>query len=417
MSRQREFLADASAVQFTRNPEGIAGALRRIGGVAHGSKLQTAHAVEHSHLFFGSAISSFLGGIFATHPPLPERIGRVLPSWDGTFLAPLPIGDGADATRDSGDQPTDYGQRLKDILIPGTAGFAGPQGVTSPDPPEAVPSETDTLPAAIAQIGEPTPAHLKHAQNLIGRIPAVLKTAAHTSTGAQSVVCALLLDRKDAEVRSKQLDYLREQANGPVAVLSERLAEPALALPIEQRLPLLDLALPSLARLHPEVQDQLQAHVDHLIEVDHRLDLFEWALRQVLWRHLTVGAAGGRTGRRKLRRLAEVRGALERVMSVLAQVGNAGDAEAAFSKGSARLPDKLNVELIPLDGVSMARLTDAADELACVYPQDMKTVITACAAVINADGRVTARETELMRAIAETLGVPVPPLLAGQSLL
>ena len=104
-------------------------------------------------------------------------------------------------------------------------------------------------------------------------------------------------------------------------------------------------------------------------------------------------------------------------MSVLAHVGSAGDAEAAFLKGSVRLPDKLNVELIPLDGVSMARLTDAADELAFVYPQDMKTVITACAAVINADGRVTARETELMRAIAETLGVPVPPLLAGQSLL
>lgn len=414
VSRQREFLADASAVQFTRNPEGIAGALRRIGGVSQGSKLQTAHAVEHSHLFFGSAVSSFLGGAFATHPPLPQRIAQILPNWDGTFLAPLPPKAKQRDNQRKRKETTDYAQRIKDVLIPGAMGFAGGETQTTA---AADASEHSTSESAIDQIGELTPAHIQHAHDLIAHLPAVLRSAAHTSTGAQALVFALLLDRRDLAVREKQLAYLAQQV-GPVAVLAGRLAEPAVGLPIEHRLPLLDLALPSLTRLHPQVQDQLQVHVDHLVEADRRLDLFEWALRQVIWRHLALGGAAAGSVKRKPRRLRDVRGSLELLLSVLAHVGSQpGDAPAAFAAGKARLPSTLDADLLPRDGVSMGRLTDAVDELASLNPTDQRAVITACAAVIAADGHVTARESELMRAVAETLGVPVPPLLAGQRLV
>ncbi|MEM7627423.1 MAG: M48 family metallopeptidase [Planctomycetota bacterium] len=416
VSRQREFLADASAVQFTRNPEGIAGALRRIGGVSQGSKLLTAHAVEHSHLFFGSAVTSFLGGVFATHPPLPERISRVLPSWDGTFLAPLPPQAKPREHRREPGTAVEYGQRIKDILIPGAAGFVGGEAPTGsgPDVPIA-----DGRESAIAQIGQLTPAHLRHARELIDRLPAVLRSAAHTSTGAQALVFALLLDRKDAAVMQQQLTYLSEQAAGPVAVLTGRLADAATSLPVEQRLPLLDLALPSLTSLHPQVQDQLQAHVDQLVEADRRLDLFEWALRQVIWRHLACRGQAGNPPQERPQKFAAAAGSLSLLMSVLAHVGgrDGQSAAAAFSAGQARLPGETRVELLPREGISMGRLTDAVDELARLLPVDQRSVITACAAVIAADGRVTSRESELMRAVAETLGVPVPPLLAGQRLV
>ena len=89
VSRQREFLADASAVQFTRQPAGIAGALKRIGGFLSGSTVQSPNAPEANHMFFGKATSG-LSGLFATHPPLADRIRKLEPSWNGQFAEATP---------------------------------------------------------------------------------------------------------------------------------------------------------------------------------------------------------------------------------------------------------------------------------------------------------------------------------------
>jgi len=403
VSRQREFLADASAVQFTRNPDGIAGALKRIGGFSSGSQIQNAHAIEHSHMFFGSAVSSFLGGALATHPPLPERIRRIQPDWQGHFPA---------------------GQRSpkREAMAAGASGFAGRSSQASPWPketggpspamgfsPEAV------APTAVQQIGELTPAHLRHAHHLIEALPSVMRSAAQTSIGAQAVVFSLLLDRQDDQTRQKQLAYLNAQSLGPVAALAHRLADAALQLKPEQRLPLLDLTLPTLARLDRRVLEQWQVHLDALTAADRRLDLFEWALRQVIWRHLVAPERGGGGHRGKL---GASRESLSVLLSVLARIGaaHAKEASRAFDAAAKRVPS-LNLRLLPPESVSMGRLTDAVDELAELEPRAKRLVVQACAAAIAADRQVTVNESELMRAVAETWGVPMPPLLPGQRLI
>ncbi|MGC2166174.1 MAG: M48 family metallopeptidase, partial [Gallionella sp.] len=88
VSRQREFLADASAVQFTRNRHGIAGALIKIGGATWGSRLESPSARQYCHAYFSDGVGGFLDGLFATHPPLEHRIKRIDPRWDGKFVAP-----------------------------------------------------------------------------------------------------------------------------------------------------------------------------------------------------------------------------------------------------------------------------------------------------------------------------------------
>src|ERR1039457_750285 len=88
VSRQREFLADASAVQFTRNPDGVTGALKKIGGYAIGSELDTHRAAEIGHFFFAQAFASDFGGLWATHPPLGSRISAIDPNFDGKFIEP-----------------------------------------------------------------------------------------------------------------------------------------------------------------------------------------------------------------------------------------------------------------------------------------------------------------------------------------
>src|SRR5512145_3124237 len=81
VARQREFLADASAVQFTRNPDGIGGALRKIGGLGLadglGTRIDHPRAEALSHLFLGAARPAFVKGVFASHPPIAERVRRI----------------------------------------------------------------------------------------------------------------------------------------------------------------------------------------------------------------------------------------------------------------------------------------------------------------------------------------------------
>ena len=100
VSRQREFLADASSVQFTRNPGGITGALKKIGGLSYGSKLKNAHAGEAAHMFFGNGMAEPFFGLLATHPPLTERIRAFEPGFNGKF-PPVSLAE-AEITASSG---------------------------------------------------------------------------------------------------------------------------------------------------------------------------------------------------------------------------------------------------------------------------------------------------------------------------
>ena len=295
--------------------------------------------------------------------------------------------------------------------------------------PDVGPDADDATPAerpALGFIGEPTPAHLRRARELIASLPGLLVQAARTPAGAAAVVYALLGDRTDPAVADAQRAYLYEHVGPNAADLTARLANEVARLDPASRLPLLDLTLPALKSLHPRERRSFEAHVDALIGADGRLGLFEWALRQALWRHLMAPAAAART--RRTARLANHHEDLAILLAVLAGVDGAdrsgrsgptdpsGRARAAFAAGAA-VVEGLPHEPPPGAQRGTGRLTDAVDRLGTLTPADTRTVVHACAAAVAADGRVTVREFELLRAVAETLNVPVPPLLPGQRLV
>ena len=197
VSRQREFLADASAVQFTRNPEGIAGALKRIGAAVFGSKLIGPRAAEASHMYFAEGVAS----LFATHPPLNVRIRRIDPRWDGKFPPAL---------------PTDA---VVGVEAEGAEGFI--EGVTRAaaadvyDKPVPVP----TVQHAARQVASPTEVHRTYVQQLLAAMPQPLIDAAHEPYGARALIFALLLD-DNADVRAAQLAALQKTAEPNVFELT-----------------------------------------------------------------------------------------------------------------------------------------------------------------------------------------------------
>jgi hypothetical protein len=415
VSRQREYLADASAVQFTRNPDGIGGALKRLAGFSRGSRVENPHAEEAAHMFFGSAVSSWLGGAMATHPPLPERIKRIDPSWDGTLPEPR---ESKTAKRGT---PRGKAKPGAPDLVPGGQAIPGMPGgmlgtvVTGAviaDAASAQPKGT-----ALDSVGQLDDAHIDYARQLIARIPGALREAARHPNGAQAVAYLILID-DDAQVRRKQLARLDAQADPAVAALVRTLLPHLNELPREARLSLIDLALPALQKMSREQYAGFRKQVDALIEADGRVDLFEWTLRRLLTRHLEAHLFRPRDPKVHYYALKPVAEHCAVLLSTLARVGQTGDGEVerAYALGAGRLGLD-GVGLVPRDRCKLGVVDRGFDELSKLSPREKKKLLHGCAAVIAADGEVTVAEGELMRAVADTLDCPMPPLLPGQKLV
>ena len=401
VSRQREFLADSSAVQFTRHPGGIAGALRKIGGFATGSKVENPNAPQASHMFFGRATSGF-SALFSTHPPLGERIRRIDPSWNGEFPE-LP--DAGDAVPGA-------------VAPPAAAGFAGAEagagagpGASSPAGAEAGAPAGPGIANAVGQVGQPTPAHVEYAARLLDRLPTPVVEAAHEPYGARALVYALLLDR-DPEPRRLQLAHLEAAADDGVHEETVRLAPVVERLDPRARLPVLEIALPALRALTTWQYQRFQENVVALVEADEVIDLFEWSLQRILLRDMQ--ASFGRAGPTRVRHRSAsgVQSSLAVLMSVLAYVGNRERqaAEGAFAAGWRVLPLPER-RLLPHEECGFTALDAALVELDRAAPQVKKQTLEAAVACIAADREVTVEEGELLRAVSAWIGCPMPPIL------
>jgi Zn-dependent protease with chaperone function len=400
VSRQREYLADASAVQFTRNPSGIAGALKKIGGLSIGSRLEHPRAEEASHMYFGQGIKSMLS-MMATHPPLPDRIKRIEPGWDGTFPK---------VTRTT-KPPKRRGRKSADRR---RAGLEAVAGIGAGMAQAALAERAST---AVGQVGRPTPAHLDYASRLIARLPDDVKDAAREPYGARAVIYALLLNDESAP-REKQLARLAEHADEGVHRLTLKLAPTVAHCEMDARLPLLDMCIGSLVGLTPDQYRMFQQNVSELIRADEKLDLFEWVLGRILVRHLDPHFREIRAPIVQYYNLNALHGECATLLSTLAHVGHRvrDDTERAFAAGASRLAIGA-LELLPIDQCSLGDLDGVLDRLAQVTPRYKRTVLEACATCISADREVTVREAELLRAVADTLDCPMPPLLPGQPLV
>jgi Zn-dependent protease with chaperone function len=391
VSRQREFLADAAAVQFTRDPDGIAGALLKIGGWPSGSKLVSPSAPVANHMFFGDGLFRWLGGLTATHPPLAERVRRIKPQWDGAFP-------------DLKGHPSLF---LTDEIL-GIAGKGRPSAPSAPEP-------------AVGQIGRLDRAHIEYAQKLIASIPEAVSVAAHKPYSAQAVIFGLLMD-SNAEVRQRQLEIVKTKGEEGLALQTEQLLPELAKVRPNARLPLVDLTLPALRKqiVSPAGLGAFRDILEALIRADDKVALFEWTLHRIVLGHLRRHLDPGRGIGVKFNGLDQVAGQCAALLSCLAHQGslNRPEVELAFKKGAAELDmDVTGLELQSREEASWQKLGVALKDLGRTAPLLKEKIVNACAAVISADRTVTVTEGELMRAICETLGCPMPPLLPGQRLI
>ena len=400
VSRQREFLADASAVQFTRNPAGLAGALKKIGGFACGSKMEAARADEACHLFFGNGMGESFLHLWDTHPSLTERIKALEPDFDGQFPDVVePAGPATIAVplRDRGAFP--FGGM-------GRAGTAAAFGMSGPPRIDAR--------VALSGIGKPATLHLRYAEELRNSISPNLQAAAREAFGASALIYALLLS-DDETVRTKQLSELAATTSSGVCQEAQRLLGEIQALAAHAKLPLVDLALPGLRHLSPNQYKQFRTAVQALVESDGEIDLFEYVLQKIVLRHLEPQFGQVRKPVIQYYALKPLVPDCAVLLSALAYVGQSDPAqvEAAFRQGAAQLSyiSQVELELVSAEECELSKVDVALDRLAQSAPQIKKNVLNVCAQTVAADGVIQELEAELIRAIADSLDCPLPPFV------
>ena len=397
VSRQREFLADASAVQFTRQTDGIAGALRKIAGYSEGSRLRATDPEEISHMLFAGGIRS-ISAMLATHPPIEERIRALDPSFDPSRLEPV----------DSGTLARGVGLRDESDAITGpVSGFSGRTTVEPGD--------------WLTHAGNPGDEHVRFAGSLRRSIPELLHAAAHSKDQSPLLAVALVLDTDQIE-RQRQLAFLNARLGDlrtrRIAALHEEYA----TLGPQYRLALLDVAFPALKDRPAAELNFLIELVDALIEMDGRVDLAEYSFARVLQGQLGDAAAPRRILRGN-QRLSGNRRALTAARTLLGVFayrghGSQGESEAAYRAGISKLPVGPRAladwaELRP-PGDWVGAMDGALDELNGLRALDKQTVLSALITVARYDAGITLGESEMLRAVASVLQCPLPPLVGDR---
>ena len=411
VSRQREYLADSSAVQFTRNPEGLSGALKKIGALSSASRLVSPHADEASHMFFGNGMRKSWFSITSTHPPLLERILLLEPSFDGDY-SEVKFDERRSPTAKSKDSKQ---QPLPGVTIPGvgdTLGQALPPVVMGLAAAGQAQVEVASAGTIADSIGNPTPEHVDFAAALLKSLPEAVREAARDTHDACALIFALLLDKRDEAVRQKQLGQVKDLFGDQMAKATLKLSGDVAKLDPRAKLPVADLAIGALRRMAREQFDYFTHLLETLAAADEQIDLFEFSLSKLVIRHLEPNFLKERKKPAQVYSLKRFGHECSVLISSLACTAGS-DAETmqtAYQAGAAHLAAATKLNQLPAAECGLQELDQSLVALAGVGPNLKRQLIEAAAATVSADGYLQIQEAELLRAISDSLNCPMPPL-------
>jgi Zn-dependent protease with chaperone function len=365
ITRQREFLADASALQFTRNPEGLVGALKKIGGSSYGSELRGRSAEEVSHMCFGEASSTWL-----THPSLEERVQALDPTFNPD-LGFLVVDD--------------------DLVV----------------------EEEEVL----SSVGQISPDRLVYSAALISALSEPLVEARTSLAGAVAIAYLLLIDG-EKETRRAQAQIIQEEASASIAREAQRLWPAIRRIDDELRLPLMDLVFPVLRQMTREQYEEFVRVAERLIHLDGKISFREFILERVVLHRLRVAFDVASRPAAQFHSFSGVQRDLETLLSAMAYTGSEDlrEVRAGFEAGRKHLPEKVlrKVEFRAREQWSFEILAASMERLSLSSPRIKRALIDACAHCVMADEQVVVAEAELLRALCDVLDVPLPPIVRGE---
>lgn len=385
ISRQREYLADAAAVQYTRNPDGLAGALSKIGSKEKGAEINDGHAMEMSHLFFASSFHSLFDKLYATHPPIKDRIKAINPSLDVSDL----------------QKKTKLKDKFQKEHISGSTKPADSRGIGGLGGHPALTPEV-----ILGAIGTLDSNHMNRAETLIQNIPESLKQAAHESLGAEALIYAMLLKSTEAE---KLPEWFNESIDSALIQQVDKIFADLSADNREWFLPLTEMAMPALRHISSDQYKNFRVNVKKLISDSNEENLFAFLLEKMVVRQLDTAFSKTKS---PLIRHHHFKTLVKEMTIMLSALSHASDEnpESAWQAGlkpiEKLIPD--SAQLLPKEECRLNKLDGALDELAASANPVKKYVLSSIIHCITSDKVVSTKEKELTRAISEAMDCPIP---------
>ncbi|MCE3255137.1 MAG: hypothetical protein K0R25_631 [Rickettsiaceae bacterium] len=378
VSRKREALADASAVQFTRNPFGLAGALKKIGGCQFGSKITNAKAPEISHMFFAPALDNALSSLMATHPPLEKRILEVDPYWDGQFIQPTP------------------------------KTFASDEEIKNNNSIDKRSSIVSLVGAMVQTIGVIDEELVKKAHNLTVSIPQFIKDSTSNTFGARAIIYSLIL-MKEESFYQQQLEILKNNSEGQVLNLVQKLSPQIHQLAEKYYIALISLCIPVLKQLSPFQYQNFKRNIELLVGVDSKTNFFEWMLIKILSVSLEGEFDKNNIPVKASYNLNNLEKEVSLFLSLLIHKGTRSGAKAIdnFKEAMADKKDADKFYFIDKSEITISKLDEAIKKLEKLYPLEKQKLLSLCIACIVQD-QVLISEIELFRAFCMILDCPMP---------
>ena len=393
VSRQREFLADASAVQYTRETDGIAGALRAIGGAPRRTKLATETS-QFNHMFFNQAMPS----LFASHPPLPQRIARIegiTPEQVGELRPKLTEAQASERWAQGMTQrkAAEAGQATGQPAVAGMMGAVAMAGLTD----------------ALSKVGDVHAVDMAWTREVLSHVPRKLYKAVHAPQYVPAVVLGLLVHEQgdNAAAVQKQLRTIAQTMGDVTAQQVQQLLPSFGDLDDRCRVPLLDLASPVLSRLSHTQRQAFRTAVEQVVMADGQVTRFEWVATLLVDVALDRGGAAAHAAQA---RLTQVQSGVEMLLTVVARAGtdDAQEALVVVQAGCTWLKVKSPTQLVP---VSLKQLNAAVHDLRTLKFAERGRLMQAVVGAVEHDGRTTVAEAEMVRAVAELLAIPMPPVV------
>jgi len=380
VSRQREYLADASAVQFTRDPDGIAGALKKISVYSDASYLNV-ETEEVSHMLFGDGERTKM---FSTHPPLNERIKRIDKSFQPDDLVQL-----AKKIQRQEQVEAEIAENEQQSKKPSAGGMF----------------DADNL---IDQIGHPDFSRILMAAALAASIPEPINQAAHSNQWATEVLFYCLMDH-DSEICEQQLLIVAQNMGSDSEGRVRSLMNAAPELVREQRLPLLEIALPELKRRPPDHVTKVLSTVKALNDADGQTDVFEYLMAKIIAQHLWEGMnpqSVKLSGKKSLKPMMAK--ALD-VIAILAAHGqkDGEEIQSAFQAGLLPLGADKATPMPKVENWNEI-LDQALPALDQLKPSDKEKLVKALIGTVMSDNKIAVSEMELLRVVCLVIHVPLP---------
>ncbi|MDH5424149.1 MAG: M48 family metallopeptidase [Gammaproteobacteria bacterium] len=382
VSRQREFLADASSVQYTRNKDGIAGALTAIMYDGAGSHLQSKKAEDIAHMCFCESMS--LNGRFATHPPLAERINAISPG----FLPQYKIRD-----RNSlHNQDIDASKSHVNSYVSSFSEQQTPVNITNKEVADSV--------------GQPQPEHLLQAHDLLNTIPDKLHLAAYNVESARALFYAMILSSmKDQSMVS--FSAIEDSESERIAALTKGFYPEFCNIGAAIRLPLIELSLPVLRGLSITDKNKFIDICVSLSALDNKKNLFEFIIVTILRAELLDRIKTKQLSRYK--NIKSVLSSIERLLSLLIYAGRNAAPDKVYKRHMSRFKHT-DLDIVPLSECKLSLISKDMLEVSRLKPDIKRNVLEIFIDCILDDDLVMPAEAEMLRAVSMMLDCPMPPM-------